>query len=101
MENSTIAAVATPGGRGGIGRATARALARSGISLAVTDVRRAPETLPPDEAAVYQDEVDIHLNPKIGPDYMLPGQQKTVATPGQNKKHYLAGALDAKTGRMI
>lgn len=63
-------------------------------------IRRLIETLPPDEVAVYEDEVDIHLNPKIGPDYMLCGQQKTVLTPGQNVKHYIAGALDARTGRV-
>ena len=31
---------------------------------------------------------------------MLEGQQKQVLTPGQNAKHYLAGALDAVTGRL-
>ena len=31
----------------------------------------------------------------------LPGQQKTVLTPGQNVKHYLAGAMDAQTRRVI
>ena len=41
---------------------------------------------------MFVDEVDIHLNPKIGPDWMLRGQQKTVPTPGQNQKRYLAGA---------
>jgi transposase len=46
------------------------------------------------------DEVDIHLNPKIGPDWMLPGQQKTVLTPGQNQKRYLAGAWNVQTGRL-
>lgn len=56
--------------------------------------------LPQDEVVVYEDEVDIHLNPKIGPDYMLPGTQKTVMTPGKNQKRYLAGALDAKTGQL-
>jgi len=44
--------------------------------------------------------VNIHLNPKTGPDWMLPGQQKTVLTPGQNQKRYLAGALDAHTGKL-
>ena len=33
---------------------------------------------------------DIHLNPKIGPDYMLRGTQKWVLTPGKNRKRYLA-----------
>ncbi len=51
--------------------------------------------------AVWEDEIDIHLNPKIGPDYMLPGQQKTVRTPGKNVKHYPAGAMDAETARVI
>ena len=55
---------------------------------------------PADEVVVYEDEVDIHLNPKIGPDWMLPGTQKEVVTPGQNRKRYLAGALDARTGRV-
>lgn len=52
------------------------------------------------EVWVFQDEVDIHLNPKIGPDYMLPGTQKKVSTPGVNEKRYLAGALNAFTGRL-
>ena len=43
------------------------------------------------------DEVDVHLNPKIGPDWMLPATQKTVMTPGKNQKRYLAGALNART----
>lgn len=58
-------------------------------------IRRLVETLPDDQVALYEDEVDIHLNPKIGPDYRLPGQQKFVLTPGKNRKYYLAGALDA------
>jgi transposase len=49
-------------------------------------IRRLIGNLGPDEVAVYEDEVDIHLNPKIGPDWMLPGQQKEVRTPGQNQK---------------
>jgi transposase len=52
------------------------------------------------EVWVFEDEVDIHLNPKIGPDYMLPGVQKRVLTPGVNEKRYLAGALNAFTGRL-
>ena len=52
------------------------------------------------EVVVYADEVDIHLNPKIGPDWMLCGTQKSVLTPGQNKKCYLAGAFNPRTGRL-
>lgn len=64
-------------------------------------IRQLLANLPDDEVAVYEDEVDVHLNPKIGLDWMLRGQQKEVATPGQNVKRYLAGALDAQTGELI
>ena len=64
------------------------------------EIQRLLEQLPEDEVAVYEDEVDIHLNPKIGPDWMLPGVQKTVLTPGQNEKRYLAGALNHHTGQV-
>lgn len=59
------------------------------------------EGLPADEVAVYEDEVDIHLNPKIGLDWMVQGQQKEVVTPGKNEKRYLAGAQDATTGELV
>jgi len=57
--------------------------------------------LPADEVAVWADEADINLNPKIGLDWMLRGEQKEVVTPGQNVKRYVAGALDDRTGRLI
>ena len=57
--------------------------------------------LPKGHVAVYQDEVDIHLNPKIGLDWMVCGQQKEVMTPGQNVKRYLAGAMNAVTGELV
>jgi transposase len=56
--------------------------------------------LPGGHVALYEDEVDIHLNPKIGLDWMVRGQQKEVPTPGQNHKRYLAGASDVRTGRV-
>jgi len=65
------------------------------------EIREMVDDLPDDEVAVYEDEVDIHLNPKIGLDWMVKGQQKEVLTPGQNEKRYLAGALNAKTGELI
>jgi len=64
-------------------------------------IRKLIRRLPAREVAVYVDEVDIHLNPKIGADWMLCGEQKTVLTPGKNEKRYLAGALDAKTGKLV
>jgi transposase len=62
-------------------------------------LRRLVASLPRREVAVYEDEVDIHLNPKVGLDWMGYGQQKEVETPGQNEKRYLAGALDVRTGQ--
>jgi transposase len=50
------------------------------------------------EPVLYADEVDIHLNPKIGRDWMLRGQQRRILTPGKNQKFYIAGALDVRTG---
>ncbi len=64
-------------------------------------IRTVVGTLPPGHVAVYEDEVDIHLNPKIGLDWMVRGQQKDVLTPGKNVKRYLAGALDAWTGQLL
>ena len=52
----------------------------------INALRRLIATLPHDEVAVYEDEVDVHLNPKIGLDWMGFGQQKGAFTPGQNEK---------------
>lgn len=59
------------------------------------------DALPAKQAAVWEDEADLDLNPRIGFDYMLPGTQRTVPTPGKNVKRYLAGAMDARTDRVI
>jgi len=64
-------------------------------------LRELVASLPADEAAVWEDEVDIDLNPKVGPDWMLPATQRRVVTPGQNRKAYLAGAMDARTNRLL
>ncbi|MEP7028601.1 MAG: IS630 family transposase [Candidatus Eisenbacteria bacterium] len=53
------------------------------------------------EVLVFVDEVDLHLNPKIGPDWMLPGTQRLIMTPGKNEKRYLAGAYDHREQRLV
>ncbi len=58
-------------------------------------------TLPRRDRIFYEDEVDVHLNPKIGLDWMGYGQQKEAMTPGKNVKRYLAGALDVRSGEII
>jgi transposase len=63
-------------------------------------IQRLIDKLPPGEVALYLDEVDIHLNPKIGPNWTLAGKQNYVRTPGCNEKRYIAGALNRKTGKL-
>ena len=53
------------------------------------------------EEIFYLDEADIDLNPRIGLCYMKRGKQLVVPTPGKNEKRYVAGALNARTGRVI
>jgi transposase len=54
-----------------------------------------------DETAVFMDEVDVNLNPKVGCMWMKRGEQATVETPGTNEKRYLAGSIHWRTGRVI
>lgn len=49
----------------------------------------------------YQDEADLHLNPKIGATYLKYGRQPIVLTPGKNVKRYIFGALNARTGQLV
>jgi transposase len=65
------------------------------------EIERLVANLPAGEVVLFLDEVDIHLNPKIGPDWTKRGQQKEVLTPGCNEKRYLAGAWNPKTRRLI
>lgn len=67
----------------------------------VKKINAALESCSREHPVFYEDEVDIDLNPKIGADWVPKGKQKRVATPGQNQKHYLAGALHAKTGKVL
>jgi putative transposase len=64
-------------------------------------IRRLLASLDDDEVALYADEVDIHLNPKIGPCWMPRGEQFEVETPGQNVKRYIVGGLNALTGEIV
>src|SRR5512135_2171908 len=57
--------------------------------------------LPADETAVFQDEVDINTNPKIGSMGMVKGPQAKVETPGNNEKRYLSGSIHWRTGQVF
>jgi transposase len=63
-------------------------------------IRLAFEQLRVGAALFFADELDIHLLPKVGYQWMPKGEQGEVLTPGTNEKRYLAGALDITTGRI-
>lgn len=67
----------------------------------ISELSEMLEQLPEDETAVFQDEVDVHLNPKIGPCWMRRGGQAEVVTPGNNEKRHLAGSLHWRTGMLL
>jgi len=67
----------------------------------LSKIRHLLATLPDDETAVFQDEVDINTNPKIGAMWVRRGQQAEVVTPGNNVKRYLAGSLHWRTGKLL
>ena len=64
-------------------------------------IRWQMEHLQAHEMVVFADELDIHLLPKVGAAWMPRGSQEEVMTPGQNEKHYLAGALHLATGTLL
>lgn len=64
-------------------------------------IERALGSASHDTEVFYVDEADIDLNPRIGFTWSRRGHQQAIATPGQNVKHYVAGALNARTGRLV
>jgi transposase len=70
-------------------------------SAKLRKLRRLLARLPADEVAVFEDEVDINTNPKIGAMWMRRGEQAEVVTPGNNVKRYLAGSLNWRSGDLV
>ncbi len=64
-------------------------------------IRHVLETLGKRAVVLFADELDIHLLPKVGYQWMPQGTTVKLVTPGQNQKHYLAGALEPKSGRIV
>ena len=52
----------------------------------VAALRSLLKGLPADETALFMDEVDVNLNPKVGCQWIRRGQQSAVETPGSNQK---------------
>ena len=48
----------------------------------------------------FQDETRLETNPKVGFCWMRNGKQKPLRTPGTNRKVWISGALNFKTGRL-
>jgi transposase len=66
----------------------------------LAELRALLERMPADETAVWQDEVEVHTNPKIGRMWMPRGEQATVPTPGTNQKRHLSGSIHWRTGQV-
>jgi transposase len=64
-------------------------------------IRHTLETLGKRAVVLFADELDIHLLPKVGYQWMPQGTTVKLVTPGQNQKRYLAGALEPKSGRLV
>ena len=62
-----------------------------------TALKKASVTRP----VFYVDEADVDLNPRIGNGWMHKGVQTTIPAPDKNQKRYLAGALNATTGKVV
>jgi hypothetical protein len=87
---------------GGVGK-RAQVVARDDAPERIEKLARIRHTLEPlEKRAVlrFADELDIHLLPKGGYQWMPQGETVKLLTPGQNQTPYLAGALDLNTGRI-
>ena len=63
-------------------------------------IKRALQRASVEDEVFYVDEADLDLNPRIGPAWTPRWVQPAIPTPGQNRKRYVAGALNARTGRV-
>ena len=67
----------------------------------LAQIRFRVENLGQRAVLLFADELDIHLLPKVGYQWMPKGETLEVVTPGKNEKRYLAAALDHLTGRVV
>ncbi len=64
-------------------------------------IRYVRQTLGQRAVVLFADELDIPLRPKGGSQWLPQGATVKLVRPGQNQNHYLAGAWDPKTGRIM
>jgi hypothetical protein len=55
----------------------------------LTAIKEALDTCDADNPVFYENEVDIHLNPKLGADWGFKGKEHLVLTPRRNEKYHL------------
>lgn len=67
----------------------------------LNEIDRLVESADAEDEVFYVDEADVDLNPRIGTTYMRRGKQLVVLTPGKNVKRYVAGALNARSGKVV
>ncbi|GEJ56616.1 IS630 family transposase [Anaeromyxobacter diazotrophicus] len=67
----------------------------------LNEIDRLVERADAEDEVFYVDEADIDLNPRIGTTYMRRGKQLVVLTPGKNVKRYVAGGLNARSGKVV
>jgi transposase len=63
-------------------------------------IRCVYERLGERETLLFADELDLHLLPEVGSQWMPQGTQVEIMTPGKDERRYLAGALDVRTGQV-
>jgi putative transposase len=51
------------------------------------------------KASFFQDETKLETNPRVGFAWMRKGKQRRLPTPGTNRKAWISGALNFRTGR--
>jgi len=51
------------------------------------------------KASFFQDETKLETNPRVGFCWMRKGKQRQLRTPGTNRKAWISGALNFRTGR--
>ena len=51
------------------------------------------------KASFFQDETKLETNPRVGFAWMRKGKQRRLPTPGTNRKVWISGALNFRTGR--
>lgn len=67
----------------------------------VAAIRDAIADAAPGTPICFQDETDLHLNPRIEATYQAEGTQVKVRSPAKNQRRHAFGIVDIATGRVV